>query len=411
MAQSPRGAQESDAARLDPAQCARTAPFITHPEYRRNPIAVIDRRAPKLVDKRALIRMVRVRFGPRRGLSCPCQCPRPPSTTHSRPPRPGATTEIRKTTCYMCACRCGIRVHLRDGEVRYIDGNPDHPLNQGVICAKGSSGIMKQYSPARLTKPLVRKPGTERGAGEFVEITWDEAFAMLEERLREDPRHRPEAVRAVHRPRPDAGADRPLRAPVRHAQLCGARRLLLGQHGRRHDLHDRRLVLGVRRPRPRAGEALRDDRHRRGPSFEPAEDRDLEVQARRRTLHLDQPDPHRLLGDRRRLAADQARHRRRAAAGADPRAHRPRPLRPRVPGPLHECRPAREHERGERRVRHVRPHRSAEGRRLLRPAEQAVVGPRDQPPRRHAQPRAPTRSCWASSGSPTAPRSSPRSSC
>ena len=93
------------------------------------------------------------------------------------PPLPGATTETRDTTCYMCACRCGIRVHLRDGEVRYIDGNPDHPLNQGVICAKGSSGIMKQYSPARLTKPLRRKPGTERGAGEFVEISWDEAFA------------------------------------------------------------------------------------------------------------------------------------------------------------------------------------------------------------------------------------------
>jgi anaerobic selenocysteine-containing dehydrogenase len=35
------------------------------------------------------------------------------------------------------------------GEVRYIDGNPDHPLNKGVICAKGSAGIMKQVSPAR----------------------------------------------------------------------------------------------------------------------------------------------------------------------------------------------------------------------------------------------------------------------
>jgi anaerobic selenocysteine-containing dehydrogenase len=84
----------------------------------------------------------------------------------------------------MCACRCGIRVHLRNGEVRYIEGNPEHPLNKGVICAKGSSGIMKQYSPARLTQPLKRKPGTERGAGEFVEIDWDEAFSMLEERLR-----------------------------------------------------------------------------------------------------------------------------------------------------------------------------------------------------------------------------------
>jgi anaerobic selenocysteine-containing dehydrogenase len=94
-----------------------------------------------------------------------------------------AVEEIKKTTCYMCACRCGIRVHLRDGEVRYIDGNPDHPLNKGVICAKGSSGIMKQYSPARLTRPLRRKSGAERGAGEFEPISWEEAFATLAERL------------------------------------------------------------------------------------------------------------------------------------------------------------------------------------------------------------------------------------
>ncbi|NLH34405.1 MAG: molybdopterin-dependent oxidoreductase, partial [Lentimicrobium sp.] len=98
-------------------------------------------------------------------------------------PRPQAVTEVKNTTCYMCACRCGIRVHLRDGEVRYIEGNPDHPLNQGVLCAKGSSGIMKQYSPARLTKPLRRKPGSERGAGEFEAIEWDEAFSILEKRL------------------------------------------------------------------------------------------------------------------------------------------------------------------------------------------------------------------------------------
>ena len=92
----------------------------------------------------------------------------------------------------MCACRCGIRVTLRDGEVRYIEGNPDHPLNKGVICAKGASGIMKQYSPARLTKPLKRKDGTERGAGEFEAISWDEAFDIMEGRLtrirKTDPR-------------------------------------------------------------------------------------------------------------------------------------------------------------------------------------------------------------------------------
>src|SRR5437870_4594135 len=95
-----------------------------------------------------------------------------------------AELEVKTTTCYMCACRCGIRVHLRNGEVRYIDGNPNHPLSKGVICAKGASGIMKQYSPARLTKPLLRKPSAERGDGIFTEISWDEAFGVLEERLR-----------------------------------------------------------------------------------------------------------------------------------------------------------------------------------------------------------------------------------
>jgi sulfite dehydrogenase (quinone) subunit SoeA len=107
----------------------------------------------------------------------------PPLHDPAAKPLAGAATETRDTTCYMCACRCGIRVHLRDGEVRYIEGNPDHPLNQGVICAKGSSGIMKQYSPARLTRPLMRKPGTERGDAQFVEIDWDEAFMLLEQRL------------------------------------------------------------------------------------------------------------------------------------------------------------------------------------------------------------------------------------
>ncbi|MBN2692978.1 MAG: molybdopterin oxidoreductase family protein [Burkholderiaceae bacterium] len=98
-------------------------------------------------------------------------------------PPPG-DTEVKTTTCYMCACRCGIKVHLRDGEVRFIEGNPEHPLNQGVICAKGSAGIMKQVSPARLTQPLRRKPGAERGAGDFEPISWEEALQLLEDRLR-----------------------------------------------------------------------------------------------------------------------------------------------------------------------------------------------------------------------------------
>ena len=42
---------------------------------------------------------------------------------------------------------------------------------------------MKQYSPARLTKPLLRKAGSDRGDNEFEEISWDKAFKIMEERL------------------------------------------------------------------------------------------------------------------------------------------------------------------------------------------------------------------------------------
>ncbi len=91
--------------------------------------------------------------------------------------------EIKTTTCYMCACRCGIRVHLKDGKVRYIDGNRDHPVNRGVICGKGAAGIMQHMSPARLRAPLLRVG--ERGAGEFKEISWDEALRLATEWLGE----------------------------------------------------------------------------------------------------------------------------------------------------------------------------------------------------------------------------------
>ena len=83
--------------------------------------------------------------------------------------------ETRRTTCYMCACRCGIDVRMRGGEVAYIEGNRAHPVNRGVLCAKGSAGLMQHRSPARLRAPL-RRVGP-RGSGEFEEITWGEALS------------------------------------------------------------------------------------------------------------------------------------------------------------------------------------------------------------------------------------------
>src|SRR6056297_2410086 len=99
--------------------------------------------------------------------------------THHQPridTSPKVSDEVRKTTCYMCACRCGINVHMKDGKVAYIEGNRDHPVNKGVLCAKGSAGIMQVNAPSRLRAPLKRVG--PRGSGEFEEISWDEALQI-----------------------------------------------------------------------------------------------------------------------------------------------------------------------------------------------------------------------------------------
>jgi anaerobic selenocysteine-containing dehydrogenase len=92
----------------------------------------------------------------------------------------------------MCACRCGINVHLKHGKVAYIEGNRDHPVNQGVLCAKGSAGIMQVNAPSRLQAPLKRVG--PRGSGKFEEITWDEALSMATNLLEPIRKNNPEKL-------------------------------------------------------------------------------------------------------------------------------------------------------------------------------------------------------------------------
>lgn len=63
---------------------------------------------------------------------------------------------------------------MKAGKVAYIEGNKDHPVNKGVLCAKGSAGIMQHNAPSRLRAPLKRVG--PRGSGEFEEISWEEAL-------------------------------------------------------------------------------------------------------------------------------------------------------------------------------------------------------------------------------------------
>ncbi|MBI3122768.1 MAG: TAT-variant-translocated molybdopterin oxidoreductase [Ignavibacteriales bacterium] len=61
------------------------------------------------------------------------------------------------STCTSCAQSCGVLVKTREGRPIKIDGNPDHPINQGKICSKGQASILNLYDPERLTEPTASK--------------------------------------------------------------------------------------------------------------------------------------------------------------------------------------------------------------------------------------------------------------
>ena len=255
----------------------------------------------------------------------------------------------------MCACRCGIKVHLRDGRVRYIEGNRDHPVNQGVLCGKGAAGIMQHYSPARLSAPLKRVG--PRGSGEFVEIDWDEALDIAAGWLGEVRGKDPRKLAFFTGRDQSPGAYRLVRAAVRNSQFRGARRLLLRQHGGGRPLHLRRLVLGVRRARLGSHPLLHAVRGRRGPCLEPDQEGARPPQGARRQDRQHQSRAHRLQRHRRRVDRHQARYRRHARRGTDPRVAAHPERRSRIPRALHQC-PLAGDRRGQRgRRRTVRPRR------------------------------------------------------
>ncbi len=95
---------------------------------------------------------------------------------------PGAGVETWvNSTCQLCPGGCGIRVRVLDGWPVKINGNPDHPINQGGLCPKGEAGLQTFYDPDRIRRPL-RRAGS-RGEGKWQEIGWDEAIGAVAERL------------------------------------------------------------------------------------------------------------------------------------------------------------------------------------------------------------------------------------
>jgi anaerobic selenocysteine-containing dehydrogenase len=94
--------------------------------------------------------------------------------------------EVVLTTCPRdCYDACGIAVVKRDGAIRHVRGDRDHPVSRGRLCRKCSIGYNGAFldPQARLTRPL-RRCGA-KGEARFEPVSWDEALAAIAKRLRQ----------------------------------------------------------------------------------------------------------------------------------------------------------------------------------------------------------------------------------
>jgi anaerobic selenocysteine-containing dehydrogenase len=88
------------------------------------------------------------------------------------------------TTCRGCAAGCGVVVRVVDGRARKVEGNPDHPINRGKLCARGQALVQEEYHPDRVSGPLQRD-SAQRSDGAFQAISWPRALDTLVGRLRD----------------------------------------------------------------------------------------------------------------------------------------------------------------------------------------------------------------------------------
>ena len=105
-----------------------------------------------------------------------------------RPFKLTATSETRNT-CTYCSVACGVLIYsLGDraknahSSIIHIEGDPDHPVNRGTLCPKGSALLDIVQAPTRLKYPQYRAPGSNR----FRQVTWDFALDRIARLMKQD---------------------------------------------------------------------------------------------------------------------------------------------------------------------------------------------------------------------------------
>lgn len=85
------------------------------------------------------------------------------------------------TICPYCAVGCGIIAHVRDGKVINTEGDPNHPVNRGSLCSKGSALFQIPNNDKRLNAVLYRAPGSDH----WEEKSWDWALDRIVRKIKD----------------------------------------------------------------------------------------------------------------------------------------------------------------------------------------------------------------------------------
>ncbi len=102
-----------------------------------------------------------------------------------------------RTVCRECSAGCGITARTREGRAVKLEGNPEDPIGQGALCARGQAGIQALYAPDRFAGPMRRGPD-----GRLAPASWDDAEDLLAKALAAARAKGPGAVRLLTRPEP-----------------------------------------------------------------------------------------------------------------------------------------------------------------------------------------------------------------
>jgi len=97
--------------------------------------------------------------------------------------KPLRIDKIKPTTtiCCYCGVGCGIIVHSKDNKVINLEGDPDHPINQGALCSKGLAIYQVANNERRNQKVLYRAPGGDK----WEEKPWDWAIKKIAKNIKE----------------------------------------------------------------------------------------------------------------------------------------------------------------------------------------------------------------------------------